>query len=283
MGVAQNDLIYDVGLFNGDDTAYYLFREYRVVALDANPIMIERAHSRFSEEIATGRLTLLNIGISEKEGLDTFWISEQPEWSSFDRAIASRDGTEHKPISVPIVRFSNVIEQYGIPHYMKIDIEGNDKLCIQSIRGMTLPKYISVETECVGDNEILSDERALEVLTALHDIGYKQFKLINQVNFTAARSGVASAFLNRVIHSCANGRLRVLGLSSVAAKFTDAGKLSRINFFFHSGSSGPWGNDTPGSWTTFEKSKDLYLQTRHSYFRKPRPLYSFWHDWHATF
>ena len=71
MGAAQNDLIYDVGLFNGDDTAYYLFRGYKVVALDANPITIERARSRFSEEIATGRLTLLNIGISEKEGLET--------------------------------------------------------------------------------------------------------------------------------------------------------------------------------------------------------------------
>jgi hypothetical protein len=34
---AHSDLIYDVGLLDGADTAYYLFRGFRVVAVDANP------------------------------------------------------------------------------------------------------------------------------------------------------------------------------------------------------------------------------------------------------
>ena len=41
MTKTQSDLIYDVGLFNGDDTAYYLYRGYDVVAIDANPVMID--------------------------------------------------------------------------------------------------------------------------------------------------------------------------------------------------------------------------------------------------
>ena len=32
---ARSDLIYDVGLYDGGDTAYYLFRGYNVVAVDA--------------------------------------------------------------------------------------------------------------------------------------------------------------------------------------------------------------------------------------------------------
>jgi len=35
------DLIYDIGLHDGDDTAYYLHKGYRVIAVDADPTMVE--------------------------------------------------------------------------------------------------------------------------------------------------------------------------------------------------------------------------------------------------
>lgn len=58
MLLRHSDLIYDVGLFDGGDTAYYLFRGYNVVAIDANPVMVERARLRFAKEIRDKRLTL---------------------------------------------------------------------------------------------------------------------------------------------------------------------------------------------------------------------------------
>jgi SAM-dependent methyltransferase len=53
MSTAISDLIYDVGLLDGTDTAYYLFWGYRVVAVDVNPTMIEAARVRFANEIAS--------------------------------------------------------------------------------------------------------------------------------------------------------------------------------------------------------------------------------------
>jgi len=38
-----SDLIYDVGLHNGADTAYYLHRGFRVVTIDANPVLTTAA------------------------------------------------------------------------------------------------------------------------------------------------------------------------------------------------------------------------------------------------
>lgn len=102
----RSELIYDVGLFDGSDTAYDLFRCYKVVAVDANPLMIEKARLRFAKEILAKRLTLLNIGISRIPGTANFWISDHPEWSSFDRAIASRNGTPHEAVPVPAMSFS---------------------------------------------------------------------------------------------------------------------------------------------------------------------------------
>jgi FkbM family methyltransferase len=269
MKTISHDLIYDVGLLDGADTAYYLFRGYRVVAVDANPLMIEAARVRFADEIQAKRLTLVNVGISEKFGEATFWISDQPEWSSFNREVASRDGTGHHPISVPTMPFSELLAEYGVPHYLKVDIEGNDKLCVEALKGGTLPKYISVE---MSGTE----------LDLLWDTGYRRFKLVRQEGWCPARPPVAD-FCARLIGSAAYGRLRPLGLSRIAQKFTYQARLASLGFAFAPGSSGPWGDDIPGQWMSFKEAKSTCLRKRRSHFSRDVTAYSFWYDWHATY
>jgi FkbM family methyltransferase len=265
------DLIYDVGLCDGADTAYYLFRGYRVVAVDANPTMIEAARVRFANEIAVRRLTLVNAGISETPGEAIFWISDKPEWSSFDKGVASRDGTRHRPISVPTMPFSDLLAEYGVPHYLKVDIEGNDKLCVDALKGGTLPRYISVEMDGPG-----------MILELLGDIGYRRFKLVKQEGWYPARPRAAH-FCARLIASAAYGRLRLPGLSRIAQKFTDKARIASLGFAFAPGSSGPWGDDIPGRWMSFREAQSTYLRERHSHFSRNVAAYSFWYDWHATY
>jgi hypothetical protein len=45
---------------NGDDTAYYLSRGFRTVAIEANPELVKYAKARFARKIASGRLIILN-------------------------------------------------------------------------------------------------------------------------------------------------------------------------------------------------------------------------------
>jgi len=289
------DLIYDVGLFDGGDAAYYLFRGYNVIGVDANPLMIERARSRFSEHIKAKRLTLLNVGIAATPGTATFWISDNSEWSSFDKTIASRGGTAHRPVPISVVPFSQILAEHGVPHYLKIDIEGNDRLCVEALRGAELPKCISVEAECVGDSANLSDEDAVAMLALLREVGYRRFKLVNQKDVgshrfklvnqtrgTLVRSNAAEIFRKRLVYSAARGRLRVRGLSTIAQRLMDSPPAA-FEFNFFKGSSGPWGDDIPGDWMTFDEARSTYLGERHSYFSQKRSLFSFWYDWHATF
>jgi predicted RNA methylase len=44
---AHSDLVYDVGMNNGDDSAFYLRAGFRVVAVEANPLLCRAAESRF--------------------------------------------------------------------------------------------------------------------------------------------------------------------------------------------------------------------------------------------
>jgi FkbM family methyltransferase len=278
----DSNLIYDVGLFDGADTAYYLFRGYNVVAIDANPVMVDKARLRFAREIQAGRLTLLNVGVSRDSGTMEFWVSDVPEWSSFDRSIASRDGTRHSAVAVATAPFGQILEQYGVPHYLKIDIEGNDRLCVDALKGTTIPKYISVESECVGDSGVLTDEEATAMLVLLKEIGYRRFKLVNQWSgWTSVRSNGAAQLGLRLARKVA--RLKIRGLSSIADRFTDSRKTAGLGFEFPFGSSGPWGEDVAGGWMTFEQARATYLRERHAFFARKQASYSFWYDWHATY
>jgi FkbM family methyltransferase len=284
MSLVHSDLIYDIGLFDGGDTAYYLYRGYNVVAVDANPVMVENARLRFVGEVQNKMLTLLNVGISSAPGMATFWISDVPEWSSFDRTIACRDGTGHRSASVPVVPLAHLFEEYGVPHYLKIDIEGNDRVCVEALQGGTLPRYISVESECVGDSAVLSDVEATAMLELLRNVGYQRFKLVNQIKgWTSVRPNAAAHFGMRLLNSAANGRFRVRGFAEFAGRFADSGRIASLGFSFSRGSSGPWGGDVPGGWMPFDKARSTYLRERHAFFAMDRPLYSFWYDWHATY
>ena len=45
------NLVFDIGLNRGQDTANYLAKGYNVVAVEANPELVEFCSQRFSREI----------------------------------------------------------------------------------------------------------------------------------------------------------------------------------------------------------------------------------------
>jgi len=47
----NSKLIYNIGLHNGDDTEEYLKRNYRVIAVEAVPVQVEKAKEKFSKDI----------------------------------------------------------------------------------------------------------------------------------------------------------------------------------------------------------------------------------------
>ena len=56
-------VIFDIGMHTGQDTSHYLESGYMVVAVEANPLLVEEAQLKFAKEIAAGNLIILNVGI----------------------------------------------------------------------------------------------------------------------------------------------------------------------------------------------------------------------------
>ena len=56
-------LVFDIGLNNGDDTAYYLSLGCDVVGIEANPLLASQCTQRFENEIRQGRAKIVNAGV----------------------------------------------------------------------------------------------------------------------------------------------------------------------------------------------------------------------------
>lgn len=258
-------LIYDVGANNGDDTAFYLAQGYRVIAIEASPKMAAGLKTRFADEIDRGGVVLLNVGIADRQGQMQFWVCEDnPDWSSFHREIASRNNSRHHSEIVDVVPFRQVLAERGTPFYCKIDIEGNDRLCLAGLSDREHPKYISIEmSHHDGDRD----------LTLLRELGYDKFKIISQVTRTQPLHLLSMA------NFWLSGRAREFLMQS-DRKWR--GVSSKAGWHFPFGSSGPFGEDTPGRWNSYEATLRSWRRLHDLDARHKAGGLGDWYDIHAA-
>lgn len=289
------DLIYDVGMYDGIDTAYYLAAGFRVIAIEANPHYTADAEKRFAAELKAGRLKVLNVGITDKTSMSEFWINDaHPDWSSFDRARTARQGDPHHAISIQCRRLDEIFAEFGIPFFLKIDIEGYDIVCCDQIPVRDKPRFISAE---------LSES---DLIGKLSSLGYNRFKMIRQFDFypmvmSDAEPPKPGVRMMRTLYRLAKSRMEDRSLPSrlsrfAAARAFEAGRSlgfshelwkenmnlkSRFapDWKFITGSSGPFGEDTPGEWLTAEQVREIW-QAQYSSLTQAQ--FELWCDLHAT-
>ncbi|MGH9359774.1 MAG: FkbM family methyltransferase [Terriglobia bacterium] len=273
-------LIYDIGMHTCEDTAFYLHQGHKVVALEAVPSLAEKARTRFQREVEEGRLIVLNCAVAARAGEMDFWVcDDHSEWSSFNQKVASRNGSRHHSIKVKTARFAEILSEFGRPEYLKLDIEGNEHLCLLDLSERNRPRYVSVE----DDGASFNPEGDPRNLMLLRECGYERFKLIWQPDFwPLAKSGPYSGFHGIVYRILYSDSLRIrlirkLGTRTLASPFDVRSRLERRNQWkFPQSSSGPWGEGTLGRWLTFSEAREIFHWCRGRSFWR-----SFWFDWHA--
>lgn len=269
----NNNLIFDIGFHKGEDTRYYLYKGFNVLAVDAVENLILDGSKRFSKEVESGQLLLKqSVVSSENHAKSTFYLSPNSLWNSAHKEIAERKGMTATKILVPSCTLRSLIHEYGVPYYCKIDIEGNDIVALESLKGSKeLPQYISVETECIGDNS-RPEEVTFTTLDMLYEIGYRKFKLVDQTTLTVL------------------GDTPFYCKEALPMHFRDdynyARKIlcqeGRFQQYFPN-SSGPFGEDLSGTWYDYEGAKSLIEFHSIAQRKLGFEIWSFWCDWHATF
>jgi FkbM family methyltransferase len=79
----DRNLIFDVGMNICEDTDFYLKKGFKVVAIEANPALCERAVETHDQEIQRGELCVLNVAILDRKGSLRFYVcNEMSAWST---------------------------------------------------------------------------------------------------------------------------------------------------------------------------------------------------------
>jgi len=223
----QRDLIYDLGLHRGEDTQFYLAKGFRVVAIDANGELCAEASARFAPQVASGRLRILNRAISAQAGDVTFFRNaKRSEWGTIDPLWAERNLSKGAGSTCTVVEASTLAEvtrEFGVPYFVKIDIEGLDLVALRSLAAAPArPKYVSIESE-------KTSFAALEAeFAALRELGYDRFKIVAQ--------------------------------HDVPRQLPPSPPLegSYCDHVFERGASGLFGEEAPGAWVSAEAAIEAY-------------------------
>ena len=269
----RDDLIYDVGMHTGEDTEFYLRKGFRVVGIEANAQLCEECAHKFSAAIGSGQLQIINKAISHTVGTIDFFLNEQVSiWGTANLEWVKRNearGFKSHPVKVEATTIRDVILKFGVPYYMKVDIEGMDSVCLEGLLSVEeKPKYISVEASATSIKDTFTQ------LHLLDQLGYTRFKIVPQLNITEQR--------------CPN----------------PAREGIFVDHRFEGGSSGLFGEEAPGEWRPLDSVKWDYRRIHLDYrmvgpnngifrnfpSRKIRRLLETvfwngleWHDTHATF
>jgi FkbM family methyltransferase len=225
-GVRPN-LIYDVGLHLGEDSEFYLKKGFDVVAVEANPINIAKATKRLKAYIDAGNLTIVNKAITRDEGPVTFFVSDVSVWGTTDSKWAERNrrlGSSISEITVTGVRFDHLLDEYGVPYYLKVDIEGADTLCLEGLLvSDDRPKYVSLESSKTSFDDLVKE------FCLLQRLGYRKYKIVPQHRVEE----------QRLPNPAREGRF--------------------IAHVFERHSSGAFGRELPGEWLSLEQALRAYM------------------------
>lgn len=188
-----SNTVFDLGFYDGADSKAYLEGGFCVVAIEADPSLVQMALANFGVWLTTGQLRLANVALSPDKGSEkwaTFYLSKcTREWNSFYSTVGCRSCVPpHVPdlqacTAVPVqsIPCGAVFGTFGKPHYLKLDIEGAEPGCFEAMLTPEVKQYLP--------QFVSSEITELSYLDNLYKIGFRSFKLVRQ---DALHSGVGS-------------------------------------------------------------------------------------------
>lgn len=173
-------LMLDLGAHLGSDSAYYLANGWRVIAVEAHPGLANQLRSKF--HITPMDVRVVHRAITADGGEAKLFVSNKGLQGETHSIFPHRvKGCEPEGYTVPGTTVGYLLKTYGVPDYMKVDIEGADLVAIRQLHEWTTknlawtpPAYLSVEL-CPDH-----PEEALEIFSHLAYMGYDLFSIEEQ-------------------------------------------------------------------------------------------------------
>jgi len=128
-------LVFDIGANNGSSAHYLLTQSEKVICFEPNILLAEQLKLDFKDK----NVIISTKGLSNKVETKTFYISNMGgvlstfarEWMEQSRFTGK--GKWDTNLTVETTTLDIAIEQYGIPNFIKIDVEGYEYEVFQGL------------------------------------------------------------------------------------------------------------------------------------------------------
>jgi FkbM family methyltransferase len=178
------NLIFDIGFNVGEftQTCFSKYPNCSVIAVEANPNLANNASPHF---FTNYNFSLLNNLVSDKNGEATdFYISpyatgvstastefmQNSRFTKGSKNVEANSIQWQPAIKIESITVDSMIERYGIPDLLKIDVEGYE---LNVLKGLTQ----KVNDICFEWHEEESNN-LYKILEHLQSLGYQQFGVI---------------------------------------------------------------------------------------------------------
>jgi FkbM family methyltransferase len=151
--VHEKELCFDVGANIGNRTEIFVMLGAKVISIEPQAKCVQKLMRKFkkyddlvtivpkavSDSVGTSRIAISSFdgytSMSEK------WISRVLQSGRFRKSVTWNDWQE-----VETTTLDNLILEYGVPHYMKVDVEGFEPSVFRGLH--TAIPYLSFEFTC---------------------------------------------------------------------------------------------------------------------------------------
>ena len=168
--IKPNDLVFDVGANMGNRTKIFLMLNAKVVAFEPQKMCAEFLESAFKRE---KNFTLIKKALGAKNGEAEMFIANEHTISTLSKNWVTatkesgrfRQNTWNKKQLVKITTLDNIIKQFGVPSFIKIDVEGYE---YEVLSGISIPiNYISIE---FASENIENTYKCIEHMNSISDV-----------------------------------------------------------------------------------------------------------------
>lgn len=137
--INENDLCFDIGAHLGNRTDVWNKLGAKIIAVEPNPACANYMKKKFRNK---ENIEILNLAVSDRKGNIDFYINTyNPTISTCEDENWRREMNEfslfgerwNDPITINATSINSLIQKFGIPDFVKIDVEGSELKIISAL------------------------------------------------------------------------------------------------------------------------------------------------------